>query len=97
MTHHEADPITVSHALELLTSHGFGGMAEALQLLLNEAMKLERSDYLRAAPYERSDARRGYANGFKPKTINSRLGSLRLAIPQVREAAYGEERFYPAA
>jgi transposase-like protein len=97
MTHHEADRTTITHALELLTDHGFGGMAEALELLLNEAMKIERSEYLGAAPYERSDSRRGHSNGFKPKTVVSRLGKLGLSIPQVREAADGAERFYPKA
>ena len=97
MTNHEADRTTVAHALELLTAHGFDGLAEALQLLLNEAMKIERSDYLGAAPYERSDGRRGHANGFKPKTVSSRLGKLEPSIPQVREAAEGGERFYPSA
>ena len=97
MTHHEADRTTITHALELLTTYGFDGMADALQLLLNEAMKIERSDYLGAGPYERSDGRRGHANGFKPKAVSSRLGKLELSIPQVREAAEGEERFYPSA
>jgi hypothetical protein len=49
-------------------------MAQALETLLNEAMKLERSAVLGAAPYERTEARLGYANGFKPKTVASRLG-----------------------
>ena len=38
---------------------------------VNEAMKLERADALGAMPYQRSESRRGYANGFKPKTVNS--------------------------
>jgi transposase-like protein len=67
-------------------------MAEAITILMNEAMKLERTEVLGAAPYERSTSRRGYANGFKPKTVNSRLGRLELRIPQTR----GVE-FYPSA
>jgi transposase-like protein len=55
-------------------------------------MKLERTEVLGAAPYERSTSRRGYANGFKPKTVNSRLGRLELRVPQTR----GVE-FYPSA
>ncbi len=54
--------------LELLAEHGFDGLAQALQILFNEAMKLERSAVLEAAPYERTPRRRGHANGFKPKT-----------------------------
>jgi len=35
--------------LELLSEHGLGAMAEAMQTLLNQAMKLERSDFLSAS------------------------------------------------
>ena len=77
-------------AMELIAEHGFEGLAEALVLLINEAMRMERERHLGAAPYERGEGRRGYANGFKPKTVKSRLGELRLAVPQVREGG-----FYP--
>jgi putative transposase len=78
--------------LELLAEQGFEGMARAMQTLLNEAMKLERADVLGAKPYERTADRRGYANGFKPKTVHTRVGDLHLAVPQTR----GVE-FYPSA
>jgi len=78
--------------LELLADHGFEGMAQAMQTLLNEAMKLERSQVLGAQPYERTFERRGYANGYKPKTVDTRLGRLELAVPQTRGVP-----FYPSA
>ena len=78
--------------VQLLADHGFDGMAQAIEILLNEAMKLQRSAALRAGPYERTRERRGYANGFKPKTVASRLGKLQLEVPQTR----GVE-FYPTA
>ena len=97
MTHHVPDATSIAAALELLTEHGFDRMAGALQLLLNEAMKLERSEFLEAGPYERTDARRGYANGFKLKRVKSRLGELELRIPKVRELVEGLDPFYPRA
>ena len=36
--------------VQLLAEHGFDGMAQAIELLLNEAMKLQRSEALRAGP-----------------------------------------------
>ncbi|MGB6399458.1 MAG: IS256 family transposase [Bradyrhizobium sp.] len=78
--------------LELLVDHGFEGMARAMQTLFNEAMKLERSQVLGAQPYQRTLERRGYANGFKPKTVETRVGRLELAVPQTRGIA-----FYPTA
>ena len=77
-------------AVELLKDNGFDGLAEAVTVLLNTAMVAERSDYLGAGPYERSDSRRGYANGFKDKTVKSRLGPLPLKVPQTRDC-----EFYP--
>lgn len=76
--------------VELLADHGFDGMARVMEILMNEAMKLQRAEALQAAPYQRTPQRRGHANGFKPKTIKSRLGKLQLQVPQAR----GVE-FYP--
>ena len=53
-------------------------------------MKIEREQFLGAAPHERTEERKGYANGYKPKTLQTRVGSLELEIPQVRGL-----RFYP--
>lgn len=58
--------------LQLLVDEGFDGFATALEILVNEAMKLERAAVLQAAPYERTPERRGHANGFKSKTVLSR-------------------------
>ena len=91
MTHH-----TQSNALdqigELLAEHGFDGMTRALTVLLNEVMKLERAQVLGAGPYERSEGRQGHANGFKPKTVQTRMGPITPAVPQARGID-----FYPSA
>ena len=91
MTHH-----TQTNALdqigELLAQYGFDGMAQALTVLLNEVMKIERAQALGASPYERSEGRQGYANGFKPKTVLTRMGPITLAVPQARGID-----FYPSA
>src|SRR5690348_5040832 len=75
------DPNRWQQLLELLAREGFDGMKDVLTKLLNEAMKLERSAYLNAAPHQRTPGRRGYANGFKPKTLDTRLGRLVLDVP----------------
>jgi putative transposase len=82
----------LADVVELLAEHGFGGMAQAIEILMNEAMILERNEALGAGPYERTADRRGYANGFKDKAVKSRLGELNLRVPQAR----GVE-FYPSA
>ena len=40
----------------------FEGMKEAMTLLINEAMRVERQSHLGAAPFERSEQRQGYAS-----------------------------------
>jgi len=81
--------------MEVLIDNGFEGMADAMSVLFNEAMQLERSAFLDAGPYERSEGRRGYSNGFKPKSMRTRVGELALQIPQVRDLEAGAEGFYP--
>lgn len=66
----------------MISQEGSAGMAEAFKLLINEAMKRERSEALGAGAYERTDERRGYANGYKPKTLATRMGKVTVEIPQ---------------
>jgi len=92
MTHHD-DPALLNSVLQLLTSQGSSNLAECFRLLLNEAMHQERSAVLKAKPYERCEGRLGHANGFKPKTLSTRMGQVELRIPQVRDGI----DFYPSA
>lgn len=78
--------------LEQLASEGFDFLPELIRILVNAAMQIERQKYLGAGPYERSEERQGYANGYKPKTVKTRLGEVTFDIPQVREGG-----FYPGA
>jgi transposase-like protein len=79
--------------MEQLNSEGTESFKQVIQILLNEAMRLEREQCLGASAYERTDTRKGYANGYKPKKVNTRLGRMSVDIPQVR----GDVDFYPSA
>ena len=78
--------------LEQLTEEGLESLPEMIRILVNEAMQIERENHLNAKPYERSDERNGHANGYKPKTVKTRVGEVTFDIPQVREGG-----FYPQA
>ena len=84
----ESNPL--GQMIQVLDEYGFDGMARAIGILVNEAMKIERSEVLGAQPYERTSERHGYANGFKPKTLNTRVGKVELQVPQTRDV-----EFYP--
>jgi len=88
---YQVEDTALERVFELLAEEGFDGMSQALEVLLNEMMKVERSRHLQAAPYERSAQRQGYANGFKAKRVRTRVGELDLAVPQTRESD-----FYPS-
>ncbi len=77
--------------LETLAENGRDALPDLLRLLLNAAMLLERQKHLGAGPYERNPERAGHANGFKDKTIQTRMGAVPLSVPQVREGG-----FYPS-
>ena len=79
--------------MEMLIENGFESFADVLRILLNEAMKIEREQALNAQLYQRTDERKGYANGYKPKTLDTRVGKLTVNVPQVR----GDIEFYPSA
>jgi transposase-like protein len=76
--------------LEQLSQEGLEGLPEMIRILVNEAMLLERQNHLQARPYERTEGRRGYANGYKPKRVKTRVGEINFEVPQVREGG-----FYP--
>lgn len=91
MTHQENFTLP-TELLENIAASGLDYLPELIQILVNAAMRAEREAWLGAGLYERSAQRRGYANGYKPKTLSTRLGKITFDIPQVREGD-----FYPAA
>jgi len=60
------------------------GLKRLLESLLESTMEAEVSEHVGAAGYERSESRRGYRNGTKPRTLATRVGELELSVPQVR-------------
>ena len=78
--------------LEEMTRNGLDAVPELMRVLLNTIMQAERAKYLQAEEYERTEERKGHANGYKPKTVKTRVGEITFAVPQVREGG-----FYPSA
>jgi transposase-like protein len=79
-------------AYACLLANGLDGAGEALRILVNEASRIERAQHLQAMPYERSAQRVDQANGYKSKTMLTRMGEITFEVPQVRTAG-----FYPSA
>ncbi len=95
---HQDERSAMRSLVELAIEHGTEAMAAAFTTLMNHAMQIEREQVLKAESHQRTADRQGYANGFKPKTMNTRVGQLELRVPQTR--GYHDENgrpFYPKA
>ena len=90
MTHYQLtlDPETVQRL--------FGDNEPVRQLLeavVNQVLEAQMSEHLQAEPYERTEERRGYRNGYKPRQFTTRVGTLRLRVPQARDGSFSPELF----
>ncbi len=70
----------IAAVMEQLVAEGPLAMARIMTALMNLAMRMEREQFLGAAHYERAVDRRGYANGTKPKLIDTLAGTLSLML-----------------
>jgi putative transposase len=59
--------------MEQVAEQGLEILPELIRIVINAAMQAERSEHLQAGPYQHTEERRGYANGFKPKTMRTRV------------------------
>jgi putative transposase len=91
MTYRE-DFTLSAELIKQVQEQGLNVLPELIRIVINAAMQAERSEHLQAAPYQHTEERQGYANGFKPKTLRTRVGDITFAVPQVREGG-----FYPQA
>jgi putative transposase len=89
---YQADFTLPDELLKQIAANGFDRLPELIRIVVNAAMQAERQQYLGAAPYQRTPERQDQANGYKPKTVRTRLGEITFDVPQVRASG-----FYPDA
>lgn len=68
-------------------------LREIVQRVLQEVLEFEMTEHIGAAPYERTDARKGHRNGHKPRALRTRVGTLNLLVPQDREGTFSTKLF----
>jgi len=83
----------VEAILEQLIEQGPGDLAGVFARAFELAMQIERERFLGAGHYERTPERRGYANGTKPKRIDTPAGTVNVQVPKT--AGHDGEPFYP--
>jgi transposase-like protein len=68
---------------------GLGGE----DFLRDLVQRTEMTSFLGAEAYQRNDVRRGWRNGYKPRTLKTRVGELELMVPKDRDGQFQTELF----
>lgn len=68
-------------------------LARMLEQVLNQVLEAQVAEHVQAEPYERTQERRGYRNGYKSRQLTTRVGTLALRVPQVRDGSFSPELF----
>ena len=69
------------------------GIKKLLTWFLNLVMQLEAIQQADAEPYQRIDSRKAHRNGYKERSLKTRVGELRLKKPQFREISFETKVF----
>src|SRR5215203_7276383 len=63
-------------------------LREIVRWTIQELMEAEVAAQIGAGRYERSSERVAQRNGYRPRSWDTRVGSLELAIPRLRTGSY---------
>lgn len=75
----------------LLDDPGF--LLGIVEGVLQHLLEAEITEHLGAAPHQRTETRKGHRNGYKPRKLKSRVGTLELLVPQDREGTFSTQLF----
>lgn len=76
---------------ELLS--GQNGLAKLVEAVLNQILEAQIAETLGAERHERSEERQGYRNGYRPRTLYTRVGPVTLQVPQTRDGSFSTDIF----
>ena len=75
--------------VELLQKSGDGDFLRAVaEAVLQILMEADVEGLIGAGRHERSAERLNYRNGYRERSLDTRLGSLQLRIPKLRQGSY---------
>lgn len=67
---------------------GYDPLREGMRVLAQALMELEVTQHLGAERHERSIERTGQRNGYRERAWDTRVGSIDLQVPRVRDGSY---------
>lgn len=86
--------ITVSkEILHHLFSSNDEGMKELLKQVIDQILEQQRTEQISAGEYERTEERQGYRNGYKPRRLTTRVGTIIMRVPQIRNGVFSTDLF----
>ncbi len=69
------------------------GLKNLLTWFFNLVMQLESAEQIEAEPYQRIESRKAHRNGYKERSLKTRVGELQLKKPQFREISFKTKVF----
>lgn len=69
------------------------GLAKLVEQVVNQILEAQATEQLQAAPYERTETRQGYRNGYRTREMKTRVGTLELSVPRFRNGRFSTELF----
>src|SRR5690606_16998669 len=67
--------------------------SKLLEEIFNQVLLAQSSEQLRAEPYERTEERTAYRNGYRNRELTTRVGTITLRVPRHRNGQFSTELF----
>lgn len=67
--------------------------AKLMEYILNQVLEHQAMEQTGAGLYERTDERQAYRNGYRDRTLKTRVGALTLTVPRLRNGSFSTELF----
>lgn len=85
--------VTVGKELLPGLLNGQDGLAKLVEVVLNQVLEAQITESLGAERHERTEERAGYRNGYRPRTLFTRVGPVTLQVPQTRDGSFSTDIF----
>jgi putative transposase len=67
--------------------------SKLLEEIFNQVLLAQSTEQIGAEPYERTETRTAYRNGFRERQLTTRVGTLTLRVPRHRNGQFSTELF----
>jgi len=83
----------VKNEVEGFFSENPDGMRRLVENYCQDILEQQIAEHLQAGWHERTSDRKGQRNGYKPRSIKSRVGEINLWVPQARDGSFKTKIF----